>query len=175
MHRTLETELNAWVEDRRKLLDEVDGLEPDRLVAKPLAGKWSILEIVEHLVLGDRDVLQGLPDPATLVDRQRRLKDRVNYPLVMFWLACHLPAKVPTPRMIPRGESSLAELRREWDEIQQWLLSYVGRLDRRDLAKSVFAHPIAGPLTVRQVLHMGALHMATHTRQIRRLESLTKN
>ncbi len=175
MHRTLEPQLRIWVDDRRKLLDEVEGLEPERLVAKPLEGKWSILEIVEHLVLADRDVLQGLPDPANLVDRQRRLKDRMKYPFVMFWLACHLPAKVPTPRMVPRGEASLAELRREWGEIQQWFQSYVVRLDRGDWAKSVFGHPVAGPLTVVQVLHMGRLHMATHTRQIRRLESLTKN
>jgi len=175
LHRTLETQLNVWVDDRRKLLEEVEGLEPERLVARPLAGKWSILEIVEHLVLGDRDVLQGLPEPANLVDRRRELKHRVSYPLVMLVLACHIPAKVASPRMIPRGESSVAELRREWDEIQRWLRSYVGQLDRGDLAKSVFAHPIAGPLTLGQALHMGALHMATHTRQIRRLESLTES
>jgi DinB family protein len=175
MHRTFESQLIVWADDRQRLLDEVERLEPERLTAKPLAGKWSILEIVEHLVVGDREVLQGLPKPSALVDRRRRLRDRVGYRMVMFVLACHIPAKVPSPRYLPQGQSSLPDLRRDWDEMQQWLRSYVERLDRGDPAKAVFGHPIAGPMTMQQVLDMGKLHLATHTRQIRRLEVLTKH
>jgi hypothetical protein len=175
MHRTFESQLTIWAEDRQRLLDEVERLEPERLTAKPLPGKWSILEIVEHLVVGDREVLQGLPDPSALVDRRRRLRDRMGYRMVMFVLACHIPAKVPSPRYLPQGQSSLPDLRRDWDEMQQWLRSYVGRLDRGDPAKAVFGHPIAGPMTMQEVLDMGKLHLATHTRQIRRLEVLTRH
>ncbi len=174
MHRTFEGQLTIWADDRRKLLDEVERLEPERLTAKPLPAKWSILEIVEHLVVGDRDVLQGLPDPSALVDQPRRFKARVGYRMVMFILACHIPAKA-SPRHLPRGQSSLPDLRRDWDEMQRWLRSYVGRLDRGDPAKAVFGHPVAGPMTMQQVFDMGKLHLATHTRQIRRLEVLTKH
>ena len=175
MPRTFESQLMVWADDRRRLLDEVERMEPERLTAKPLPGKWSILEIVEHLVVGDREVLQGLPKPSALVDRRRRLRDRVGYRMVMFVLACHLPAKVPSPRYLPQGQSSLPDLRRDWNEMQQWLRSYVERLDQGDPATAVFGHPIAGPMTMQQVLDMGKLHLATHTRQIRRLESLTKH
>jgi len=175
MHRTFEDQLVIWADDRRRLLDEVERLEPERLTAKPLPGKWSILEIVEHLVVGDREVLQGLPHPSALVEQRRGLRDRVGYRMVMFVLACHIPAKVPSPRYLPQGQSSLPDLRRDWDEMQQWLRSYVERLDRGDPAKAVFGHPIAGPMTMQQVLDMGKLHLATHTRQIRRLEVLTKH
>ena len=175
MHRTFEDQLVIWADNRRRLLDEVERLEPERLTAKPLPGKWSILEIVEHLVVGDREVLQGLPKPSALVDQRRRLRDRVSYRMVMFVLACHIPAKVPSPRYLPQGRSSLPDLRRNWDEMQQWLRSYVERLDRGDPAKAVFGHPLAGPMTMQEVLDMGKLHLATHTRQIRRLEVLTKH
>jgi hypothetical protein len=174
MHRTLEGQLTTWADDRRRLLDEVERLEPERLTAKPLPGKWSILEIVEHLVVGDRDVLQGLPNPSALVDQRRRLKDRVSYRMVMFVLACRIPVKA-SPRHHPRGQSSLPDLRRDWDEMRQWLRSYVERLDRGDPAKAVFGHPVAGPMTLQQTLDMGKLHLSTHTRQIRRLEILTKH
>jgi hypothetical protein len=174
MQRTFESQITVWADDRRRLLDEVERLEPERLTARPLPGKWSILEIVEHLMLGDRDVLQGLPNPSALVDQRRRLKDRVSYPLVMFVLACRIPAKA-SPRHFPRGQSSLPDLRRDWDEMQLWLRSYVERLDRGEPARAVFGHPVAGPMTMQQVLHMGKLHLATHTRQIRRLETLTKH
>ncbi len=173
MERALETRLRLGFDRRRMLLDEVERLSPERLVAKPFPGKWSILEIVEHLVVSDREVLQGLPNPSQLVDRKRGLKDRVAYPFVMLVLACHLPVKVPSPLYLPRGECSLAILRREWDEIQQWLRSYVHGLGPADWSRAVFRHPIAGPLTVLQFVHMAELHLATHTRQIRRLEGVT--
>jgi len=174
MAQTFESQLAVWADERLRLMDEVERLEPERLTAKPLPGKWSILEIVEHLVVGDREVLQGLPNPSALVDQRRRLRDRVGYSLVMFVMTCHIPAKVASPRYLPRGQSSLPDLRRDWDEIQQWLRSYVARIDRGEPDKTVFAHPVAGPMTLQQVLDMGKLHLATHTRQIRRLEVLTK-
>jgi hypothetical protein len=65
-----------------------------KLVAKPLAGKWSILEIIEHLI------------------------------------------------------------------------------DRKGFRRAVFEHPIAGPLSVEQALHMDQVHLDTHVRQIRRLQRL---
>jgi len=175
MAQTFESQLAVWADERLRLMDEVERLEPERLTAKPLPGKWSILEIVEHLVVGDREVFRSLPNPSALVDQPRRLRDRVSYPLVMFVLACHIPAKVPSPRYLPRGRSSLPDLRRDWAEIQQWLRSYVARLEQGDPDKAVFGHPVAGPLTMQQALDMGKLHLATHTRQIRRLEVLTKH
>jgi DinB family protein len=116
MRERLQQSLRALDEKRRRLLDEVEALSAERLTAKPLPGKWSILEIVEHLVLAERDVLQNLPEPAQLVDRPRHLKARVGYPLVMFVLKHGIPAKVPSPRMLPTGSASLAALRGQWDE-----------------------------------------------------------
>ena len=173
MHRTLQTKVQDWGDLRFKVMDEVQELSPERLVARPLPGKWSVIEIVEHLVRADRDVLQDLPSVADLVDRRRGLKDRVRYPLVMLVLACHIPVQVPSPRMMPQGGATLPDLRRQWEEIHQWLRSYAEGLDRHALARAVFAHPVAGPLTLEQVMRMGGLHVATHNRQIRRLESLT--
>jgi len=173
MPEQLQQSLRALDERRRALLDEVEALSAERLTAKPVPGKWSILEIVEHLVLAERDVLRNLPEPSQLVERPRRLKARVGYPLVMFVLKHGIPAKVPSPRMVPTGSASLAALRRQWDENHQWLRTYVDGLQRDDLRKAVFEHPIAGPLTVEQAIRMDLVHLKTHTREIRRLVALT--
>src|SRR5689334_17599433 len=71
--------LNPW---RAAWLDELQALPPDKLMAAPRLSKWSILEIVEHLAVSERVVLQGLPDPSLLVERPRRLKHRFRYLLV---------------------------------------------------------------------------------------------
>jgi len=173
MQPVIQNKLEQMDQRRRALLDRVEALEPGRLVAKPLPGKWSILEIVDHLVTAERDVLQNLPDPAQLVDRPRRLKHRIRYPIVLFVLKYNISVPVPTPRMLPRGITSLAELRRQWDESQDWLRRYVGGLDQEGLQRAVFRHPVSGPLTVTQVLRMGRVHVEHHEGQIERLIALT--
>lgn len=169
----LQQRLRALDERRCALLDEVEALSADRLTARPRPGKWTILEIVEHLVLAERDVLQNLPEPSQLVDRRRGLKARLSYPAVFFVLKYGIPVEVPSPRMVPTGSASLADLRRRWDESQQWLRSYVDGLDRHGRSRAVFAHPVTGPMTVAQAIRLDRVHVETHARQIRRLVALT--
>jgi hypothetical protein len=168
----LDSRLQAFNDKRGALLDEMGALDPDKLVAKPLAGKWSMLEIIEHLVVAERVVLQGLPDPSRLSERERRLKHRFGYLIVMFVLRYGIPVQVPSPAMVPQGDRSLGELRRLWDENQEWLRAYIGRLDRKGRRRAVFEHPVAGPLNVEQAVHMDHVHLDTHVRQIRRLQRL---
>src|SRR3954447_24270632 len=62
-------EIQAFDDQRRALLDELAALPAESLAVKPGPDRWSILEIVEHLVLSERYVLCGMPAPAELVPR----------------------------------------------------------------------------------------------------------
>jgi hypothetical protein len=168
----LEDRLQAFDETRHGLLDEMEGLDPALLVAKPIPGKWSMIEIVEHLVLAELAVLRGLPDPSLLVEKNRDVGNRVRYVLVLFILTSGIPVRTPSPAMVPQGDRSLAELRRLWDESQRWLRSCIAHLGPGAGRKAVFEHPIAGPLTVSQAVRMGQVHVDGHARQLRRLRRL---
>ena len=90
----------------------------------------------------------------------------------MFVLKYGIRVQAPSAAMVPKGGRSLRELRRLWDENQEWLRTYIRRLDRKDFDKAVFGHPVAGPLTVEQAVHMDQVHLNGHVRQIRRLQRL---
>jgi hypothetical protein len=111
----LNQRLHELNEKRGALLDEMEALDPAKLLAKPLAGKWSILEIIEHLVLKERSS-RACQTRRVLGERERRLKHRFRYLIVMFVLRYGIPVPVPSPAMVPRGARSLPELRRLWDE-----------------------------------------------------------
>jgi hypothetical protein len=164
--------LRAFNETRRALLDELEALDPAMLTAKPRAGKWSMLEIVEHLVLAERAVFKGLPDASRLVDGERGPGNHARYLLVLFILKSGVPVRVPSPEMVPRGDRSLTELRRSWDESQDWLRSYVDRVGPDGVRRAVFEHPVAGPMTVKQAVRMLRVHLGGHVRQIRALQRL---
>jgi DinB superfamily len=168
----LDKRLKAFDERRNALLDEMEALEPGKLLARPRAGKWSILEIVEHLVLAERVVFQGLPEPSQLKVREPRLKHRIRYLIVMFVLRTGIPVGVVSPAMNPRGSRDLAELRRLWDENKAWLLAYIDYLGPQGIKQAALRHPVAGPISLRQGVVMSRVHLERHIRQIRTLQKL---
>jgi hypothetical protein len=163
----LEKKLDGYDRDRRALLDELDAVDPILLSFGHLAGEWSILEILEHLVLAERAVLLHLPEPSGMKAAERTSGQRFRYALLMLLLTCRIRVRVPSVDMVPRGNRKLSELRRLWDENARWLRSYVARGDGLD--RAVFHHPVAGPMTVSQAVRAGQLHLAVHRRQIWRI------
>ena len=158
------------LDDRRKaLLDELASVRPEDLAVRPAAGKWSILEIVEHLVVAEGVVFLDFPPVADLKARRRRWKHRFAYLVVFFVLRFGVRVQTPSPKMNPEGGRSLAELRRRWDENLARLRSYAAELDRGALRRALFRHPAVGPITLAQALTLDLLHLEVHSRQIRRL------
>ena len=62
---------------RGAFLDELEKLSAEDLTSKPSPDRWSLLQVAQHLVLGERDVLQQLPDLTELAKRKRGMKDRL--------------------------------------------------------------------------------------------------
>lgn len=170
----LNLKLHKINQQRRALIDRLQELPDDLLSTRPLPDKWSIIEILEHLVLSERDVFQGLPKPADAISQQRKPSDRVAYWIVLMALGLRIPVKAPSPKAIPTGRTSFAKLRRQWDCNYEWLESYVKELPGDNFNDAVFSHPIAGQLTLEQAIRMGQIHLALHMSQIeKRLQILT--
>ncbi len=165
----LAQKIQSFADRSDALLDELEAMEPGKLHARPLPGKWTILEIVEHIVLAERVVLQGLPEPSQLQAVKPGLKDRVRYLLVLFVLRANIPVGVGSPA----GNRDLAELRGLWNEDKAWVLAYVTRFGSRGLKRAILHHPVTGPINVKQAITLSRAHLDRHIRQIRRLQRLT--
>ena len=157
---------------RRALMDDLAGLNDDQLRVKPGPSEWSILQIVQHMVLAERDVMQYLPEPKELIVRKRSLRARIFYVVVLFILRWGIRVPVPSKGMEPDGNTSLSELRQQWDENLRWFRGYLDTLKPDDLKRAVFSHPIAGPLTGPQAGTLAQYHFDAHLRQIKKVTSL---
>jgi hypothetical protein len=152
-------------------LDSLRRLNDDQLRKKPGPDNWSLLEIVQHLVLSEREVLQDLPEPKELTARKRGFRARLAYAMVLAVLRWNIPAPVPSDAMVPDGNTSLSEMHHQWDENLGWLRAYLDSIGAEDLQDAVFNHPIVGPMTVAQTIHLAKLHFDVHLRQIKKLNS----
>ena len=152
---------------RRALLDDVAALDASMLAARPVPGKWSIREILEHLVLAEDDVVGDFSRLDQLDARTRDFGNHARYLVVMFILRFRIPVKAPSRAMLPTGARSMAELLEIWDWHHRQLRSFVAGLDRAGTRRAIFRHPIAGPLSVSQAIQMLDVHLDSHIAQIR--------
>ena len=158
---------------REALLSAAEALDPDELRRRPAEDGWSALEIVEHLVLAEEGVMGDLSDPAALEAERQSLKDRLLYPVVMFILRYGIPVKVPSRRMVPRGEVSLEELTRRWRANHRALRDFLAH-ERASSAECFFRHPVSGPMTTGAALRMLETHLDRHVGQFHRLPWVTE-
>lgn len=173
MDAKLKQKIKEFENKRVGLLNEVAYLDKEKLNARRIEGKWSVLEIIEHLVIAEREVMGGLKDYDDLENREQSLKNGIMYRLVMFVLKVGIPVKAPSKKMLPKNELSFEDLRKKWDENQEWFRGYVEGLDEEGLKKAVFKHPVSGPINVEQAIEMSIAHIESHTKQIKkRLELL---
>ncbi len=161
--------LDAYEADRLALLRDLAAMGDDRLRVKPSPDSWSLLEIVEHLALAERVVYRGLPSYTALVHEPRRVSHRVRAVIVRGVLQFGIRVGIPAEAMRPGTATSLDAVRERWDENQRWLRGYIASSDVAQLRRRVFTHPIAGPLSVHDVIPLGHAHLRTHQRQIERV------
>ena len=155
--------LRAMVGD---CLDRVAEL-PDSLDQRsPGPDRWSPLQLVEHIVISEREVLDF---PVPLPDRDnpsRKFRHRFNRMVVFLVLQLRIPVPVPEAAMAPTGRTPLHRLRRIAAEVHDWLEEVVRSESPEILERPLFRHPVAGPMTLDQVLHLDRLHIAAHQRQL---------
>jgi hypothetical protein len=164
--------LAAYDARRSALLNELAALPVTVITAHPRADKWSMLEIIEHIIRAERVVFDGVATPDRLIARSRTVASRMRSMIVQSVLRLDIPVEAPSKKMLPTGTRSLAELRAHWDENSAWLAAYAVRIGARGIDLAVFSHPVIGPLTFAQSLRLRRVHLDRHTRQIHHLRRL---
>jgi hypothetical protein len=154
--------------DYQELFNTLGTFNPEQLHFKPGAGKWSLLQIIEHLVLAEISVLNCRPDLQRPIAAPKRLFNAFNYLLVVGVLKLGIPVPVVSSDMEPQGDLSLSSLYRQWDTNRQKLKRHMQAPPSDLKNRLLFCHPVAGPLTLKKTLHVGRLHFHSHRSQIDR-------
>ena len=165
--------LDAFSASRQSFVNQLTQLTPEQLSTRPAPGAWSIIEIVEHLVLAEKIVFKDFPDPVSLIPARKGLSNRLLYQVVIFVLKSRrFKVEVPDKNMNPAGQTSLGDLLDSWDQNQTWLSEFIQYLSPPDLEKAVFSHPVSGPITPSQAIYMLQIHFDKHMQQVQDILSV---
>ena len=160
-------------ETRQKLLSEVSGLSQAQLNYKPNAERWSVADIVEHIVIAEETVFglvndRILKSPAVAdVNMELRVKDQA-----ILMAITNRKTKFQAPeRVQPQGRwKTKADLVSNFERVRGRSISYVQSTS--DELRSHFAeNPLMGKIDAYQWLLFVTAHGERHTLQIMELKS----
>jgi len=157
------------LEGKRQVVFELlYALSADQTTFRVGPGRWSILMVLEHVVIAEEMVLADI-----LAGKAGRAGSAPKSPeafhMVIKALEKDIPVEVPLPELEPTGVVVLDELIVRWEAARTGLRQALEQIPPETVATPICRHPVAGPMDARETLEFLAMHLDHHLRQIRRI------
>ena len=152
---------------RRATEDATRTASTDAL-ATPRSGKWSPLQVLEHLVLSYTATTKGLQRTMENGQPERTARD-LRQQLRSFYVLGlgRFPAAIDAPKhTVPRGGLGTDPQRRFNDALVAMDATLTDAERRFGARAKVLVHPVLGPLTAQQWRRFHLVHGRHHVRQI---------
>ncbi len=152
-------------EGREKWLAAIRGVSEHNALFSPGEGRWSILQVAEHVATAERQMLamwKKLAAPGSAPREKDELmltaqKDRTK-------------KRSAPERSLPTGRlTTLAEAEKAFLENREATLAALG--DEPDLRAKVVEHPLAGTIDGYQLFLVLAGHPARHAQQVEEIKT----
>ena len=160
----------------RSLIDQLCTWSPEQLRFRPSPTSWSAVELIEHLMLAERAVLQTMRSNLG-EGRDVTMIDRLRSAMVLAMMALPLRLKVPhaVNQLNPsKMQLDLMSLCDSWSEDRRVLAEFLAGLSVADRGLGVFRHPAGGWTTAGGALLFLRLHLWHHSYQFRRLRKTVR-
>ena len=160
--------------DRNHLLVTLRNLPSDRLEYAP-EGKWSIRQILAHLIAAERLSILYLNKKILGIEDVENTGLAEEIKMVLLRMSQRLPLKFKAPRVVVEHTTAYAtfeELAADWEKTRTELKTLLEKFDDTQIRKKIYKHVRAGRLNVQHSLMFFREHIIHHTPQINRLLKL---
>ena len=156
------------------LLQHLDSLTSEKLTFKAGPDKWSIVEVVEHLVIAEQDLLKQLSThiPVSTLDPEAKTPEK--HQTVIKVMERDIEVDVPHESMEPHGRIALEDLLNQWNVIREMLPGLLAEIKSDNKDDPVYQHPYGGPLDIADTLQFFEVHFDNHMRHIDRILAQAK-
>ena len=169
MYRSVSKKYHQLEKARIDLTNLLIGQPAEKLVASPAPGKWSSLQVINHLFLSETLALKYMKYKWN--DRQSLgkagLRESAKLTLLKITLASPLKYKAPS-QAAEFPEVPDRSLLKEWDLERKRLAEFLENFDEDSLRIRIFKHPYIGRISILQTLDFFHAHFIHHKKQILR-------
>lgn len=158
---------------KREVFDLISPLSPDQIRQKPFPGKWSISEIVSHLIAAERLSVSYIQKK---IQGVKQIKDSgFKEELVMLLLKTSQRVqglKFKAPKYVKDNMviyPDVETLKSEWTKTREDLRQLLENVEDKHLKRKIYKHAIAGYLNIQHAVMFFKEHVTHHTPQIRKI------
>lgn len=159
------------LEDKReKLYELLEKLDEEQLNFRPAEDKWSITQIVFHVVKAEQLSVISINKEIRNTNSSRAgISAFVRSSLLKYALMSPIKFKAPAIMGNIPKEYDIIELKTKWLTVRNRLHNALGEVDKELGKKYLFTHPYAGKLNIYQTMDFLLQHFNHHNRQIKKL------
>jgi uncharacterized damage-inducible protein DinB len=163
----LDSILGNLAKTQTGLLRAADAVPTGEWKTRPGEGRWSAAELVAHLMMVERAVIEKADRVSQKSPKKIALLKKIHLPMALVAVrVVRRKAPVPVnPEMLRDKEIMLAELR----TVRERSLAFLEETRGRDLGQYYWAHPALGTLNIYEWLKFIAAHEVRHTKQMREI------
>lgn len=160
------------LEHQRELIISMIINLPEAVYKNSPSGKWSIAQIVTHLLTSERLSVGYMRKKSLGIDK---LKDSGLKQMVVsgiLKISQRIPLRYNAPGVIVENTPealSVDEIINHWKKSRSDLKEFLESIDERHSRRLIFKHPIAGMLDASQAMKFMYEHINHHLPQIQRL------
>jgi hypothetical protein len=169
MPPALEPLLEKLAQAQTEFLRVADSIRPEDWKTRPREGRWSAAELVQHVVVVEKSVIEKADRVSQRTPRHIPLLKRFHLPVVLAESRL-IRKKSPIPindEALGSKEEMLAEVR----EARERSLAFLEETKHRELGVYLWRHPILGMLNTYGWIEFLAAHENRHTKQMREIAS----
>ncbi len=175
MKKSVKNQLDSLNSDLSALFRDLKKYSDDDLNWKPGEGKWSVLQIMEHLILAESLSQQYLEKKLSFDPKLKNanILSAMRSMFISFYL--NTPIKVKAPAAVLESlpeKSTFWELVKQWKQNRENLETFLNSLPPEIFKKQVYKHPLGGRLSIGNMMTFHKNHFKRHKRQI---ENILKN
>lgn len=171
MNKSILTYFAQLEQQKNNLLNELSSLSVEKLNSAP-AGKWSITQIVAHLITVERLSIQYMQKKIQGIEQAGDAGIVEELKLIVLIISQRLPLRFKAPKMVKESTptlSTLPELTAQWDSVRSDLKQLLEKIPDHLVKRKIYKHVFAGKLNSRQALIFFREHFIHHLPQIQRL------
>ena len=159
-------------EQKRAMLDDLGQWTPERLTFQASASEWSALQMLDHLIRTEREILAVVYRNENQLHRYG-VADRLRNRLLVALFRSKSRVKVPRSAslVLPGEATELPVLAAEWGVTRATLAQNIDRLFEGSSGKAIFKHPVAGWMSMQAVLDFFSVHLVHHGFQLDRIRA----
>lgn len=176
MNSNLENQFLQLESERKQLFTELKKYSDDVINKKPSPEKWSVAEVIVHLITAEEMSLKYLMKKAqdTSKAQPEGIKNRWRWWMVQIVFAFDIKFKSPEIVEPKSGYQSLANLEIHWTKIRLQTFDVLSKLSDTELNKELWKHAIAGKMNLHHMVQFFGIHYKRHKKQIERTLNAVK-